>query len=478
MDRTAWILNLREPFGAALGRELVSRGWNVIGGDPGAEGETGERSVSASSAGEAGLEQGRGEGGYASAGPAPEAEGAKFSPGRPRAGDIEEPGGASGWTHGPHIGENADIPSGTGASGLSDFEGSVGYGPESGERPKPGAQAESAGIEAGEAREAEAVSEASDESGAFAAVDEPGTAGGTAGAFEAVDEPGAASGAANLSGAAAGPEAVGSAADRTGIANDAETAADSPAADFTAAGERGGAEVSGALPEHGRLHALPLAAGRPGALEEAARLTADLAGRIDLLVLNAGEIVPAQPADRSEASSALGGEEGGETTQSRLSDYETYALTPLRAVSALLPLMEDGGGLKRICFVSSREGSISAGGGEESPVGRAMARTALHMQAKLLFNDLGRDGYTFRLYDPGLNGRHGAAAAPGSSAPGPGADTHGGSASAPAEHSRPAASLPASIAESARFAAGFFANPHADEERLVLTGSRGEEWPF
>ncbi|NGZ76729.1 Rossmann-fold NAD(P)-binding domain-containing protein [Saccharibacillus alkalitolerans] len=390
MDRTAWILNLREPFGAALGRELTARGWKVVGGDPGEEREIlsvpGQRKI--------------GE------------EGEIPAAGRPNAEGIEEPGGSSGWTHGTHIGENPEIPTGTGTSGLNDFEGSVAFGPESN---------------------------------------------GRHGGYEQEE--------------------------REGTDTQVKSAQSNAAAASSSAGAFSDADSAASLPEHGRMHVVPLDLDQPGeAWEEAARLTAGLADRIDLLVLNAGEIVPERDGEagadsvKEEAIQAadIGADFPAEgTTEERLRDYEAYALTPLRAVEHLLPLMDAEGGLKRICFVSSHEGSISAGHADV-PIGRAMARTALHMQAKLLFNDLGREGYTFRLYDPGLSPLRGAM--PGG-LPGA-ADSSGSKGDRPAAAAEPMMSLPAMVGESARFAAGFFTNPHADEERLVLTGSRGEEWPF
>jgi len=432
VDRIAWILNLREPFGAALGRELVSRGWKVIGGDPEASGSTGDAQDTGEAKGKLSLsewlkqEQSAGERSILGSRPA----------------SHREASGDGGETEGPKLGENLQVPTGTGTSGLNDFEGSVGYGPETNDRrtERSSAELEAAGSE------------------------------GTHSASSA-----------------------------------AEAAASSAAP----------------LPEHGRLHVVPLSPERPGALEQAARLTAGLTGRIDLLVLNAGDSVPAWgeaagsaaaaggtaaqqagaagSAAAGEAASAHGGRAPGlvggtssafsgeasaghaadlraaepwsapidhaDTTEGRLRDYGTYALTPLQAAEQLLPLMEAEGGLRRICFVSSHEGSVSAGD-LSAPIGRAMARTALHMQAKLLFNDLRREGYTFRLYDPGL------------SPPRPAAPLGGEAGASGKAGGEAMASLPGMVAESARFAAGFFMNPHADEGRLVLTGSRGEEWPF
>ncbi|GGO02946.1 hypothetical protein [Saccharibacillus kuerlensis] len=433
MNRTAWILDLREPFGAALGRELVSRGWTVIGGDPQEAEQNGAAETRASERKEAGLaEQRASDDGWETTDDA--------------ANLREEDTPASGWTHGPHIGENADIPTGTGTSGLNDFEGSVAFGPETNARPKSGEWDEEY------AEEAEPLSfgadrNASDESGAF-------TAAGTEPNQEASD---------------------GSKVSRSD-------------------GESSSALSKGMepLPEHGRMHILPLAGNRPEALEEAARRTSEIAERIDLLVLNAGRIETANPSTSelsdggtseisatNAASASASASEGlaeaqvlagaeypaEDTTEARQRDYETYALTPLRAVSGILPLMDGEDSLKRICFVTSREGSISMGGANV-PIGRAMARTALHMQAKLLFNDLRREGYTFRMYDPGMPAEQSAHFA--------GSPYTGKSTGS----NPPMTSMTAAIGESARFAAGFFANPHADESRLVLTGSRGEEWPF
>lgn len=356
MDRIAWILNLREPFGAALGRELVSRGWKVLGGDPGEQKQ-------------------------------PNSEAQR----------------GSGLAEGEKIGENPDVPTGSGSSGFEDFEGSMAFGPETNRRSA--------------LKKSEAESEMSE--------------------HEALTD------------------------------RDKPLPADNP------------------LPEHGKLKAFPLDPGQPGELEQALQATAELVTHIDLLILNTDESSEGGTGPILPTDTAAFGEQKTDfpapgTAESRLRDYETYALTPLRVVEKLLPLMEAEDGLKRICFISSHEGSVSAGGAS-APIGRAMARSALHMQAKLLFNDLRRSGYTFRLYDSGLSRTYSSVQAGGSNL------THAPDSTTP-RTSPPIkdilssdelmGSIPGKVAESARFAAGFFTNPHADEERLVLTGSRGEEWPF
>ncbi|MEJ8303855.1 hypothetical protein [Saccharibacillus sacchari] len=327
MDRIAWILNLREPFGAALGRELVSRGWTVLGGDPGEK--------------------------------------------ENQHNEAERIGGP---VQSEKIGENPDVPTGSGSSGFEDFEGSMAFGPETNERSV---------VKKSEAHSAHSEHD-------------------------------------------------------TSADQDQSRSADDP------------------LPQHGKLRALPLDPDQPGQLEKAVHATAELATHIDLLILNTDGSSEKESSPAISTDATVFGEKEKDfptpyTVEDRLHDYQTYALTPLRVIEKLLPLMEATNSLKRICLISSHEASISAGG-ISAPIGVTMARTALHMQAKLLFNDLRRSGYTFRLYDPGLSRT-------------PSSDEIMGS-------------IPGKVAESARFAAGFFTNPHAEEERLVLTGSRGEEWPF
>lgn len=473
VDRVAWILNLREPFGAALGRELVSRGWSVIGGDPGAPervtSDRTDRRIEGSEHDQVGGSGKRSLSDWLREEQAAEDIGRDWD-NRPVAyGESEASGGE---THGPKIGENAEVPTGTGTSGLNDFEGSVGFGPETNDR-RTAEDSVAADMRAGEA---------AGEQGGQGVAEEAAAAGHRGG--EAGADLGAGS-------AAAAERRSGEVGVDLGAGESAEEvrgrSSEGPPSDNESGGPSQAAANSAApLPGHGRLRAVPLDASRPGALEQAARLTAELAGRIDLLVLNAADSAPHDPApgrlgetksaalesasagNAADAKPAEPGSspiEGADTTEGRLRDYAAYALTPLQAAEYLLPLMEAAGGLKRICFVSSHEGSVSAGD-VSAPIGRAMARAALHMQAKLLFNDLRREGYTFRLYDPGLSPLRSAA---------PIGREAGGSAAAAGEAM---ASLPSLTAESARFAAGFFANPHADEGRLVLTGSRGEEWPF
>jgi NAD(P)-dependent dehydrogenase (short-subunit alcohol dehydrogenase family) len=79
--------------------------------------------------------------------------------------------------------------------------------------------------------------------------------------------------------------------------------------------------------------------------------------------------------------------------------YNVNALGPLRVVEVFLPLMERGQ-MKRLCFVSSGEGSINRCT-RTSWYGYCMSKTALNMGVKILFNRLRSEGYTFRIYHPG-----------------------------------------------------------------------------
>lgn len=67
-----------------------------------------------------------------------------------------------------------------------------------------------------------------------------------------------------------------------------------------------------------------------------------------------------------------------------------------RAVEAFLPSLEAGQG-RRIAFLTRRCGSIQGCRDREQFVSH-MILSGIHMQAKLLFNRLRKDGYTMRLF--------------------------------------------------------------------------------
>lgn len=92
--------------------------------------------------------------------------------------------------------------------------------------------------------------------------------------------------------------------------------------------------------------------------------------------------------------------------------YEINSVGPMRVLYAFMPLLDKGEG-KRICFVTTDEGSNSlcfeCGG-----FGRHLSKAALNMAANLEFNGLRPQGYTMRMYCKDLkadSSRQGAYAA-------------------------------------------------------------------
>ena len=84
--------------------------------------------------------------------------------------------------------------------------------------------------------------------------------------------------------------------------------------------------------------------------------------------------------------------------ESVLDTFNVNALGPVRMVETFLPLMDKG--MKRLCFVSSVAGSITAAHRTDN-FAYCMSKTALNMAVRLMFNSLRPRGYTFRLYHPG-----------------------------------------------------------------------------
>ncbi len=82
-----------------------------------------------------------------------------------------------------------------------------------------------------------------------------------------------------------------------------------------------------------------------------------------------------------------------------LCEVNVNALGALRMTKAFLPLL-DKGSLKRLCYVSSEAGSIGSSS-RTGWFGYCMSKAAVNMAVKNLSNDLGKDGYSFRLYHPG-----------------------------------------------------------------------------
>lgn len=79
--------------------------------------------------------------------------------------------------------------------------------------------------------------------------------------------------------------------------------------------------------------------------------------------------------------------------------FRINSLGPLTLTKALLPLMQNG--QKRLCFVSSEAGSISACWREKGAYAYPMSKSALNMAVKMLHAELQPSGFRVRLYHPG-----------------------------------------------------------------------------
>ncbi|MDD4797084.1 MAG: SDR family NAD(P)-dependent oxidoreductase [Eubacteriales bacterium] len=119
-------------------------------------------------------------------------------------------------------------------------------------------------------------------------------------------------------------------------------------------------------------------------LARAAALIADAAGGIDMLVLNCVGAAP--------TGTILDGLDYAAIADA----YDAQTLSPLRAVHHFLPLLRAGAG-KRICYVTTCEGCNNLCD-DTRDYGAHLSRAALNMQARILFNRLRPEGFTFRLY--------------------------------------------------------------------------------
>lgn len=139
----------------------------------------------------------------------------------------------------------------------------------------------------------------------------------------------------------------------------------------------------------GQVEMIPLNVADENSVRAAAQMTATRVDHVDMLINNAGVI----------ASTLCGTIREPQNYQEMQWQYNINALGPLRMVEAFLPLT-DRGARKRLCFVSSEAGSITACQRTEW-YGYCMSKAALNMAVKLLWNHLRPAGYTFRLYHPG-----------------------------------------------------------------------------
>ena len=135
-----------------------------------------------------------------------------------------------------------------------------------------------------------------------------------------------------------------------------------------------------------QLTLVPLDVSDEESVDAAAKIVAEKADHVDLLVHNA-------------AVFGGGRDENGEFDFSKfLLPYNVNALGAMRMVHAFLPLMQTG--MKRLCFVSSEAGAVSVAHREDLS-SYCMSKTALNMALRLMFNQLQPMGYSFRLFHPG-----------------------------------------------------------------------------
>lgn len=128
------------------------------------------------------------------------------------------------------------------------------------------------------------------------------------------------------------------------------------------------------------LFLIPLNVADDESVFRAAKMVGSKTGSIDILVNCAGVL----PDDKRP-----------ETLKNALN---VNTIGPLRVVEAFLHLMEHG--MKRLCFVSSEVGSITLSH-RAGDFYYCCSKAALNMEVRLIYNQLRKEGFTFRLYHPG-----------------------------------------------------------------------------
>jgi NAD(P)-dependent dehydrogenase (short-subunit alcohol dehydrogenase family) len=186
-----------------------------------------------------------------------------------------------------------------------------------------------------------------------------------------------------------------------------------------------------------RLDIISLDVGSTESVRHAAKVVAALTDHVDLLISNAGII-----SGKGELREEIDYE-----AMQRI--YNINSLGPVKLVEAFLPLTSKG--IKRLCFVSSEASSIAVCHRNGS-FGYSISKTALNMAVKIMYNDLRKNGYTFRLYQPGWM------------------KTYMGGVKSSHGDMEPE--------ESAAVAISQFTEEREDEDRLVLMDYMYNEWPF
>ena len=129
------------------------------------------------------------------------------------------------------------------------------------------------------------------------------------------------------------------------------------------------------------------------------------------------------------------------------------ALGALQCVETLLPLLRKGEE-KRLCFISSEVSSVTLMQ-RDGDFRYCMSKTALNVAVRMLHNTLYKEGFTFRLYQPGWMRRQ----------------TEDGSFKTGDPRQIEAA-------DSARAAIPVFTSRRPDEYKLELVDYLGSVWPF
>jgi NAD(P)-dependent dehydrogenase (short-subunit alcohol dehydrogenase family) len=148
----------------------------------------------------------------------------------------------------------------------------------------------------------------------------------------------------------------------------------------------------------GHLHVLPLDVTKPASITELAREAAMLFDGLDLLINNAGQLVP--------------GERFGSVAADNLdASFRSNAIGPLLLTQALTPLLARGKPA-RVASLSSVIGSIASTREFRNP-SYAMSKAALNMATKLLAPALAAEGVSVMALHPGwVNTDMGGAQAP------------------------------------------------------------------
>lgn len=114
-------------------------------------------------------------------------------------------------------------------------------------------------------------------------------------------------------------------------------------------------------------------------------------------IVNAAKLTAART-DRIDILAQVAGISGFKEHDKMLQVLRTNAIGPVCMTEHFLPLMQQG--KKRLCYVSSEAGSVSVAH-RDGDSGYCLSKTALNMAIRLMFNELHRDGFTFRIYHPG-----------------------------------------------------------------------------